>query len=117
MSANSDYAIFPAKRLILERLSGPISYQDLVSLTEKVWNDDLYDKSYNGIIDVRHASIDMGPSSLEGVMNSNVRNLLVLRDYFLNYLIDKMTASSTFPKTLVYGPFKALVAQQVHNTL
>jgi hypothetical protein len=54
---------------------------------------------------------------LEGVMNSNVRNLLVLRDCFLNYLIDKMTASSTFPKTLVYGPFKALVAQQVHNTL
>ncbi len=48
----------------MERLSGPISYLDLVSLTEEIWNDELYDKSYSGIIDIRHASIDMGHSSL-----------------------------------------------------
>ncbi len=65
MKANFEYAILPRKRLILERLSGPISYLDLVSLTEEIWNDELYDKSYNGIIDIRHASIDMGHSSLK----------------------------------------------------
>ncbi|MGB3543438.1 hypothetical protein [Rubrivirga sp.] len=60
-----DYAILPGTKLILERLSGPISYLDLVSLTEQVWNDELYDKSYSAIIDIRHASFDMGPSSLK----------------------------------------------------
>jgi hypothetical protein len=60
-----EYAILPCDRLILERLSGPISYQDIVSLTEKVWSDEKYDKSYDGIVDIRHASLDMTRANLE----------------------------------------------------
>ena len=42
-----------------------MSYQDIVSLIEEIWNDELYDTSYDGIIDIRHASVDMGRSNLE----------------------------------------------------
>ena len=65
MSTKLDYSIFPDKELILERLSGPTSYQDLVSLTERVWNDSRYDRSYNAVVDIRHASLDLRHSSVE----------------------------------------------------
>lgn len=65
MGANLRYAIFPEKMLLVERMSGPVSYQDVVVLTKEVWGDGLYDKSYDGIIDIRQASIDMGHSGLE----------------------------------------------------
>ena len=65
MSTKLGYAIFPDKGLIVEHLSGPASYQDLVTLTEKIWSDDKYDKSYSAIIDIRHASFDLNHSSIE----------------------------------------------------
>ena len=65
MIKNIEYKILSNIGIILGCVTGTMSYQDIVSLIEEIWNDELYDTSYDGIIDIRHASVDMGRSNLE----------------------------------------------------
>ncbi len=65
MESILEYMIAPEKRLVFERLRGPVSPQDLITLMQQIWSDPSYDRSFNGIVDVRESILDLNPSSLE----------------------------------------------------
>ncbi|HMB93651.1 MAG TPA: hypothetical protein VKP65_22560 [Rhodothermales bacterium] len=56
------YTIFPEQRLFLERFKGRVTAQDVQHFLEEIWADEAYDKSYNGIVDLTDAQLDMNRS-------------------------------------------------------
>lgn len=54
-----DYTILSEQRLIIERLRGHVTRSGLEEVTERIWRDPAYDTSFDSIIDVREADLDM----------------------------------------------------------
>lgn len=48
-----EYQIFPDKRCIVQCFSGEMSLQDVVRCSELMWKDARYDRSFDGISDLR----------------------------------------------------------------
>lgn len=58
------YVILPELRCIALRCKGTLSLSNLMDCSEKLWGDPLYDKSYTGIADFSHATIDVQASDI-----------------------------------------------------
>jgi hypothetical protein len=50
------YQIIPERRLILQRLAGPVSLPELRAATERLWADPAYSPDYDGIVDLSGAN-------------------------------------------------------------
>jgi hypothetical protein len=61
------YTIFPEQRLILERFKGRVTAQEMRQFIEEVWADEAYDKSYNALVDLTEAQLDMKRTDIAAI--------------------------------------------------
>ena len=60
------YQIIPEHELVIEKVTGEVTVQELAYKTQTVFSDPLYVPTYNGIIDLRHAISRMSKVELYG---------------------------------------------------
>lgn len=61
------HKIFPAQRLVLVRLRGRVTAKDVQPFMVAIWADEAYDKSYDQIIDLTEAQVDMAWSDIADI--------------------------------------------------
>jgi hypothetical protein len=54
---NRTFEIYPEKKLIVARFTGPIDYQDILNWFEDALQHEAFSKDYDGIVDLRKAAV------------------------------------------------------------
>ena len=62
-----DYIILSEQRLIIERLRGHVSLTGLEMVTERIWQDPAYDKSFSIIVDMREAELGLDRQDVQAL--------------------------------------------------
>tara|TARA_B100000678_G_scaffold253175_1_gene229582 strand:- start:64 stop:498 length:435 start_codon:yes stop_codon:yes gene_type:complete len=62
-----DYIILSEQRLIVERLRGHVSLTEVEEITERIWQDPAYDKSFSIIADIREADLGLDRQDIQAL--------------------------------------------------
>ena len=62
------YEILPERRVILQRYAGSFSLADLLASTQRLWDDPLYSRSYDGIVDLSATSVAISMNDLRSLI-------------------------------------------------
>lgn len=56
---NFRYDIFPEQRIVVMRYVGNFNLRELTTAAELLWSDPRYSRSYDGLADISHASVNV----------------------------------------------------------
>ena len=54
-----EYVIYPEQQLVVERFHGRITAAEIEQVTKEVWAEEAYDRSFDGVIDMTGAELDI----------------------------------------------------------
>jgi hypothetical protein len=58
------FVIIPEEQLLIERIEGDVTLEDLFELTPKVWSEPQYQKELSAVIDIRLATLKISTSEM-----------------------------------------------------
>jgi hypothetical protein len=65
---NFRYEILPDRRLILQHFAGSSSLAELLAALRRLWADPLYSRTYDGIVDLSGAAVDLSMRDLRALI-------------------------------------------------
>lgn len=63
-----EYQIFPEKRCIVQCFTGEVSLEDVMRCCQEMWADARYDRSYDGISDLRQCTTKAVPADVAALV-------------------------------------------------
>lgn len=64
-----DYKIYPEHALIVTRLCGPATLEELMAMVKRLWEDERYSPRYNGIVDLTDVKLAVAQADLRAVVD------------------------------------------------
>lgn len=63
-----EYEIYPEKQLIVARYAGAWTLHELEAVAERLWSDQRYVRSYNGVVDLTDTTLSVGREDFRTLM-------------------------------------------------
>lgn len=98
-------AIWPERRLVIQRISGVVAVREIIAAIQLLWNDARFRGDFNGIIDLRRCTTTAGQADFR-ILVEFLKQDCPARGHWVALLDDpKSTALALLFKALNPGPF------------